>query len=208
MSNLIRNGSTCLLALMFAPGLLADEARQPSGAEAATPLSVAPLDHIEYPEDRPAWVGQSSNFDHDAHIITVVSGPSETREESLAELALMKRVAVSAYVSRIAGNPDIADTPNHVYPISDEDIDRELVIRRYSGEVIQGDMTKYEHAVELVFTEEKRQQIAAAFRDVEVRHRLGALGVLVLGGLITLICSSTLVGVFSRRIERRDRISL
>ena len=65
--------------------------------------------------------------------------------------------------------------------------------RHYSGEVNQGDMTKYEDAVELVFTEENRQEIEAAWRNVEVRARLGALGVLVFGGLVTLISSSALV---------------
>jgi hypothetical protein len=200
MNGLIRNASTCLLFVFISPCLWADESKPTPPDSPPSPLSVAPLDHIEYPKDRPAWVSQSTDFAEDAHVIVVVSGPSETPEESLEELRLMQRAAVATYVSRFASGA------YDFYPISDEQIDRELVARRYAGEVTQGDMSKYEHAVELVFTEEKRQQIQAAWRNVEVRARLGVLGLLVLGGLVTLISSSAMVAVVGRRIERRDGV--
>ena len=114
----------------------------------------------------------------------------------------MRRAAVSTYVSQVS------DSGGHFefYPISDEEIDAELVKRRYSGTVTQGDMKMYEDAVELRFAEDQRQEIQAAWKNVEVRDRLGALGVMVFGGLVMLICSSALVGVASRRVERREKM--
>jgi hypothetical protein len=160
------------------------------------------LDVIEYPQDRPAWVSQPLGIDQDSFSIVVVSGPCETRAESIEELRLMRRAAVSTYVSEVSESGGQYD----FYPISDEEIDAELVKRRYSGTVTQGDMTMYEDAVELRFADEQRQEIQAAWTNVEVRDRLGALGVLVFGGLVMLICSSALVGVVSRRVERREKM--
>ena len=71
MSQAIRNGSTCLALLVMMPVFYADATRaSASGAdpvqadaterdgesERPKQFSVAPLDHIEYPEDRPPWV--------------------------------------------------------------------------------------------------------------------------------------------------------
>lgn len=202
MSQLMKNSSTCLMLLVLAPATFADNATsQDPETAAAKPLSVAPLDYVEHPQDRPVWVSQPANFDQDTHFIVVVSGPSDTPEESIAELQLMQRAAVSTYVSQFTDSGGQHD----FYRITDRDIDNELVTRRYSGELKQGDMTKYEHAVELAFTEQKRQQIAAAWKAVEVRDRLGALGVIVFGGLAVLLCSSALVGTISRRVERREQ---
>jgi len=202
MSQLMRSSSTCLMLLMLAPAAYAENAAAQTPEQSPQPLSVAPLDFIEYPEDRPAWVGHPTDFEEDTHTIVVVSGPCETPEESIAELKLMQRAAVSTYISRITDSGGEFD----FYPISDESIDRQLVVRRYSGQVTQGDMTQYEDAVELAFTEEKRQEIKAAWNKLAVRDRLGALGVIVFGGLVVLLCSSALVGMASRRVERREQM--
>jgi hypothetical protein len=198
MSEMLRNGTTCLIVLMLAPVLLADDASQTDKAtKKPTELSVAPLDQIDFPDSRPKWVGSSVEFNDEADTIIVVSGPCETPEESLEELKLMQRAAVSTYISRKtkSGSFDF-------FPISDEDIERDLVIRSYEGEVVQGGMTRYEHAVELKFTEDKQESIQHAWKQVEVRDRLGALGVLGFLGTTMLICSSLLIGTVSRRIER------
>jgi hypothetical protein len=200
MSDLMRNSSTCLLVLMLTPALCADDVKPQSLEGSPTPLSVAPLDHVVYPKDRPGWVQESTNFDTDAHTIVVVSGPSDSPEKSLEELSLMQRAAVSTYISGITDSAGQFD----FYPITDKQIDRDLVVRRHSGEVTQGGMTKYEDAVELVFTEGKRAEIKESWTNVAVRERLGALGVTVFGGLVMLLCSSALTGVVSRRVERRD----
>lgn len=206
MSHLMKNSSTCLMLLMLAPSTYS--VAHADGPEAVDPqespkqLSVAPLDHIDYPSNRPEWIKRSFGFDQDAVRIVVVSGPCDTAEESIEELKLMERAAVSTYVSRFSD----ASGQYDFYPISDDEIERELAVRRYSGEVMQGDTIKYEDAVELCFTEEKRDEIAAAWTNVEVRDRLGALGVVTFAGLAMLICSSALISVVSRRVERRDQM--
>lgn len=202
MSEVMRNGSTCLILLMLAPVVFADGSQSPLPDETPAPLSVAPLDVVDYPEDRPKWVSQPLEFDEDSFAIVVVSGPCETRQESIEELRLMRRAAVSTYVAQISESGGQYD----FYPITDEEIDSELVKQRYSGTIIQGDMKMYEDAVELRFTDHHRREIKAAWKNVEVRDRLGALGVVVFGGLVMLICSSTLIGVVSRRVERREKI--
>ena len=58
MNDVLRNGSTCLILLMLAPVVFADGSQPRSADESAAPLSVAPLDVIEYPESRPSWVSQ------------------------------------------------------------------------------------------------------------------------------------------------------
>ena len=174
MSEILRNGSTCLIVLLLAPVLLADDASQTEKTtKKPTKLSVAPLDQIDFPDSRPKWVGSSVEFNDDADTIIVVSGPCETAEESLEELKLMQRAAVSTYISRKTKSPYF-----DFYPISDEEIERDLAIRSYQGEVMQGGTTRYEHAVELKFTQDKQEAIQHAWKQVEVRNRLGALGVL------------------------------
>ncbi len=204
MSHLLRNGSACLMMLAMAPTALAEHTHlEGSTVDAPKELSVAPLDHIEYPPSRPEWVDHSVEIDEHTTRIVVVSGPSDSSEESQQELKLMQRAAVSTYLSRLSdeGQYDF-------YPITDEEIERELVTRRYGGELLQGDTTRYEHAVELRFDEHKRAEIAAAWNNVEVRDRLGAVGVLVFLGTTFLICTSFVVGMFSRRVERREKMEI
>jgi hypothetical protein len=192
------------MLLMLAPTLCAETTPAGETDDAPKPLSVAPLDHVEYPDDRPDWVESSLDIDGDSVHIVVVSGPCDTPEESLEQLKLMLRAAVSTYVSRITGSGGEFD----FYPISDEQIDHELVVRRYEGTVVHEGTTKYEHAVELGFTDEKRQEIITSWNNVTVGDRLRALSGLVVGGLVMLMCSSALLGMFSRRAERRDRLQV
>jgi hypothetical protein len=186
---------------MFVPVVLADESQPQSSDESPAPLSVAPLDVIDYPESRPSWVSQPLEINKDSLSIVVVSGPCETREESIEELRLMRRAAISTYVSQVSES----DGQHDFYAISDEEIDTELVKRSYSGTLTQGDMTMYEDAVELRFADAQRQEIQAAWKNVEVRDRLGSVGLFVFSGLMMLICGSALTGTASRRVERREK---
>lgn len=203
MSEFMRNSTTCLIVLMLAPVIVADDSSSKADkaeVEKSSELSVPPMDLITRPDDCPDWVANSVDYDEHADTIVVVSGPSETIEESIEELKLMRRAAISTYIASLteSGNFDF-------YPISEEEIERDLVVRTYEGEVLQGDVTAYEHAVEMIFTDEKRQQIMAAWKNIEVRDRLGALGVLVFLGLSVLICSSAFLGLVCRRVARREQ---
>ncbi len=200
MSESMKKHSAWLLLFMFAPSVAiaatgASDSQKTSEPGNAAPLSVAPLDHVEYPDDRPEWVGQSVEVNDDATVIVVVSGPSDTEQESLEELRVMQRAAVNAMVARVTGHQDV----EQVFPMGDEEIDRQLVARRYSGELLQGDATKYEHAVELHFSKEILELMHAAKNNIEVRHRLAAVGVLAVAGLVSLMGSSAMLGVLLRR---------
>lgn len=216
MSGSMKQSSYWLILLVLSPSstMLADNlvglasskvfAEQTADNHSATPLSVAPLDHVEYPSDRPAWVDQTIDIDQliDADdrtaTVVVVSGPSDTMGQSLEELLVMQRAAVNAVIAQVTGHQD-ADS---VFVISDEEIDRDLVTRRYDGEVLQGDTPRYEHAVELQFSPKLRRAMIAAKDNIEVRHRLNAIGVMTLGGFLTLIGSSALIGFTLRRNSR------
>ena len=200
MSHIMSKSSTYLLLLTLVPATYATAASMQSSDEAPKELSVAPLDHIVYPESRPTWVSELSQPDGESFRIVVVSGPCDTVEESLEELRLMQRAAVSTLVTQIAQSEGRFD----FYTLSDEEIERELVIRQYAGEVVQGDRTRYEHAVDIEFSKAQQQQVLAAWQNVEVRHRLGAVGVVSFSGLVLLICGSALTGMFSRRAQRRE----
>ncbi|MFK8111947.1 MAG: hypothetical protein AB8B91_07080 [Rubripirellula sp.] len=197
----MRNSTTCLLVLMLAPVILADDTGKPVEKDKPAELSVAPLDHVTYPDTRPKWVGQSVRYDEAADTIVIVSGPCESPQESIEELELMQRAAVSTYISSLTES-GLFD----FYPISDEEIGRDLAVKTYNGEVTRGDSVLYEHAVELKFTQQKREQILTAWKNVEVRDRLGALGVLVLLGAVLLMCSSALLGLVTKRVERREQL--
>ena len=132
--------------------------------------------------------------------MVVVSGPCETVEESEDELRVMQRAAASTLVTEIANSNGRFD----FYSPSDEQIERDLVKRRYAGEVMQGDQTRYEHAVEIEFSEANQQQVRQAWRAVEVRDRLGEVGVLTFSGLTLLVCASAVTGWVSRRAQRRE----
>ena len=216
MSGSMKQSSYWLFLLVLAPystilaenlvGLSSSEvfAEQTADNRSATPLSVAPLDHMEYPPDRPAWIDQTIEIDqlfgaeHRTATVVVVSGPSDTLDESLDELLVMQRAAVNSVIAQVTGHQDV----DSVFVISDEEIDRDLVTRRYDGEVLQGDTPRYEHAVELQFSPKLRRAMIAAKDNIEVRHRLNAIGVMTLGGFLTLIGSSALIGFTLRRNSR------
>lgn len=201
MSSLIRKSSAYLLLLTLVPAGYAAAATMQSEEGSPKELSVAPLDHVEYPESRPGWVSDSPQLDDDSYRVVVVSGPCDTVEESLEELRLMQRAAISTLVAQIAQSDGRFD----FYVPSDEEIEREYVTRQYDGKVTQGDQVRYEHAVEIEFTDAQRRQVLQAWQNVEVRHRLGALGVVTFSGLVLLICGSAATGMVSRRAQLRDQ---
>ena len=201
MSTTMRTGSAYLMLLALVPAGITAAATLDDADDSPKELSVAPLDHVVYPDSRPEWVTES--FEDEAFRIVVVSGPADTEEESQEEIRLMQRVAVSALVSKIADSDGLFD----FYPISDEQIENEHVIRSYSGEVQQGSETKFEHAVELAFSRSQREDIRQAWRNLEVRDRLGAMGVISISSVFLLVCGSGITGLLSRRAQRREAAS-
>ena len=203
MSILMRKSSACLLMLSLVPACYAAAATLNSSDESPKELSVAPLDHVVYPETRPSWVSDPSQSDEESLRIVVVTGPCETDDESQEELRLLRRAAVSTLVTRIAASDGRFD----FFTPSDEEIASEFVTREYNGEVTQGDQVRYEQAAQVEFSEEQQRQVREAWRNVEVRHRLGATGVVTFSSLVLLICGSAVTGMFSRRTQQREQTS-
>ncbi len=202
MNQMIPKSSACLVMLLLVPvavGMADDDAAGQKEVEPTT-LSVAPLDHVEYPEARPEWVGSVPSLDELPHTWVIVSDPRETVEESVENLRVIQLATVVTYIQGLPGAGGRSD----FFPISNEWIDDNLVIRRYSGAVTRGGVKQFEHAVEMRFDGAAQQEVLAAIKNVEVRDRLGALGVLSFGGLIGLICCSAIFGLLSRRAQRRD----
>ena len=204
MSQVMQTSSVCLALIVFAHAATADD-----GSDSATekqgpaPLSVAPSGYLDYLDARPDWVEPRAYFEDAPHSAVIVSGPYASREESLAELQLMKRMSVEDYLKQFPGSEGRAD----FFPFSDAWIDRELVIREpYEGRVKQDGEIKYVHAVEIRFTDETQSQITAALHNLQVGERLAGLGFLVGAGLFGLICSSTVLGFISRRVQRRESV--
>lgn len=173
-----------------------------SQEDASSELSVAPMDHIEYPATRPDWVSSKPQFDDlGSDSIVIVAGPNESKEECLSELRLMRRAAISTYVLGLVSDAVNSD----FYSIDDAEIDEYLVSRTYAGEVTAGGERMYEHAIELYFSPGEKAEIYHAWESMELGNRLGALGVVAGLGLMLLLCSGGLLGVFSRRVARKER---
>lgn len=177
-----------------------ETAEQPQGNASPRELSVAPLDHIEYPESRPAWVSSLPDSEGETFRTVVVAGPCETPEQCLEERRVMQRAAVSALAGQIVGTEGSVD----FYSPGDEEIERDLVVRKYSGKVTQGDQTRYEQAVEIEFSKAAQERVLEAWSNVEVGRRLGLLGAATGSGLVLLMIGSVLTGMFSRHAERRE----
>ena len=164
-------------------------------------LSVPPLDHVVYPESRPEWLSDSVQERDKVATFVVVSGPCETRDESLQELKVMRRAAMSNFIENLVGTFGSAG----FYQVSDKRFEEELTQQRYSGEVTVGGTIQYEHAVKIRITESECDSILDAWKNTEVTQRMATLGVLTAGGFLALVASSTMFGVAIRRRERKSR---
>lgn len=203
MSAMIRNGWTCLL-LLLAASALADEAKSEQAAsDTAAELSVAPLDHVTYDEDRPQWVTDADRGQQfpviDGNQIVIVTRLCESQQQSQELLMITAKAAVDQYVIDLVDF--VAD--RSFYDFSDDQI-RDLITRQYDGKAMRGDTEMYYSAIELTFTAGTQREIIAASKNVEVDRRLRNIGGLFLGGLFALFGSSALLGTVSRvRCKRK-----
>jgi hypothetical protein len=156
-------------------------------------LSVAPLQYVTYPDDRPSWIQREPDLDSAVHTWVVTTSGCESIEQCEAELVVFKRAAVALYIKETTGwvcDDDFLD---------DRWIEDQLVARRYVGTLVKGDDRLNEIAVELEFDAESRQRIQRAQKDCIVNDRLRATGGLFALALIGLCCTGGLLGALSRR---------
>lgn len=162
--------------------------------EASRPeLSVAPLTHITYPDDRPSWILSEPDLQSPVQTWVVTTSGSESIQQCEAELEALMPAAVSLYIKETTG-----------WGCDDEFlekswIDDQLVARRYVGTFQQGDRELHEIAVELNFNSSSRKRILLAQQNIVVNERLQATGGLFALGLIGLCCTGGLLGLVSRR---------
>ncbi|MGB7343724.1 MAG: hypothetical protein WBD20_05905 [Pirellulaceae bacterium] len=213
MKEMLHSGTACLAMLALASTVafaaekgMAQEIKQEVSKPVDTlqepkELSRPPLSHVEYPPDRPAWLDQAPNLDTPPHTWVIVTEPAETLDECRDELQLMRRSAVASYI-KYRSSSDRFD----FYPINDEWIKERLISRTYQGTVTKGGTEHHEMAVEFTFPPEVQSEILSAWTQINVRDRLGALGVTVLVGLTGLICLSMLLCMLSRRATRQDSL--
>ena len=172
-----------------------------SDDESPKELSVAPLDHVVYPDNRPAWIdGGVVKQRIDEVTFVVVSDPCDTPEESKQELKLMVQATVANFVEKLTGAENMSD----FYEISDQRIDSDFTQRSYVGKVSVGGSDQYENAVEILIDQAELVQIMDAWKNVEVAQRMKKLGLGSIGGFAILVISSTAFNAVLRRREQKQ----
>ncbi|TWT91606.1 hypothetical protein [Neorhodopirellula pilleata] len=182
-----------------------------AAGEPSAELSIAPLDHVDYPSDRPKWVQRNENdlsLPTDASqtdqviSIVVVSPPQPTPEAAAEMMEVMAKGAVENYIDQQAATiPESIDTSKIVVEM--DWIRNELITRRYDGEVRSGDQTEYESACWMQLTTEHQTTLQNLIQNHRLMHRLGAVGVFALGGFASLVGGSILFSGLAARQQRR-----
>lgn len=157
-------------------------------------LSVAPSEHVVYPESRPAWVDAENDLDSDTHRWIVRTIPCDSREECDDRLTVALSVEVDNYTSQLIGSTDV----DGLFPIDDDETMKQLIARRYDGTLTQGNLPAFESALELRIGPEIQSQLRRSWQNQEVRRRLGALGVIVTGGWAFLVAVATITAGLCR----------
>lgn len=205
------------LALLVSSNAGADEL-EPVADDAAE-LSIAPLDHVEYPSDRPRWIEESPQANSsplsskqskstesksdDVISIVVVSPPQPTPEAAAEMMEVMAKGAVENYIDQqAAALPESIDTKKIVVEM--DWIRNELITRRYDGEVQSGDQTEYESACLMQLKDQHQVVLQKLIQNHHLMHRLGVVGILALGGFLALVGGSILFGGLASRQQRRS----
>lgn len=191
---------------MLMPSMIRAEDNETKPNQTAE-LSIAPLDHVEYPVDRPKWIDESSRSPSaesgSSKIISiVVVSPSQPTPEAAAEMMeVMAKGAVENYIDQQAATlPKSIDAKKIVVEM--DWIRNELVTRRYDGQVQIGDQTEFESACLLRLDEQHQAVLQDLIQNHHLMHRLGVVGIFGLGGFLALVGGSI---VFSGLASRQQR---
>ncbi|MEO9590906.1 hypothetical protein [Rhodopirellula bahusiensis] len=183
-------------SLCFADDEIKIEAKQTEGETAE--LSVAPLSHLIYPDDRPGWIDEPITNDGKEYSVVVTSGPSGSIEEADELVGVYARGAVQSYVDELVANQEWATHPEMI-PMDIDWIRDELVVRRYEGNVLVGDETQFEKAVLIRIEPDDRRVFETAIADLKLKERLAATGLTILGGFSLLVGGSIVLGGLASR---------
>ncbi|WP_404306251.1 hypothetical protein [Neorhodopirellula lusitana] len=189
--------------------------KQSSSARSAK-LSVAPLDHVEYPDDRPHWIdspdGRKSGKPTGLHIgkaenadalsIAVVSPPQASPKEAAEMMEVMARGAVENYIDQHAATLNERINSKEI-TVEMDWIRDELIVRRYDGEVQSGDATLYESACLLQITPPHQEVLNRLIDNHRLLRRLAIVGIFALIGFGGLVGGSIVLGGLASHQERR-----
>lgn len=164
----------------------------------AAELSVAPLSHLIYPDDRPGWIDEPITNDGEDFSLVVVSGPSASVEEADELIGVYARGAVQSYVDELVSGQEWATEPEMI-PLDIDWIRDELVVRRYEGTVQVGEETQFEKAVLIRIEPDDKRVVETAIADVKLKERLAATGIVILGGFALLVGGSIVLGGLASR---------
>ena len=171
--------------LADAPKVDAPEVDSPAVKE----LSVAPLDHVVYPDSRPDWIDAP---DSDTRIV-VQSGPHESPEAARRHLKILVPVSIELLVERNLSS-EVAGELRKLYR---DDINFDSL--RYDGTLSVGGETRHESAVELRLKPEAMDQLMRRHRSLVVGGRTAKLVGLSLG----TIAMVGVTGLGLRAVDRR-----
>ncbi|EMI26342.1 putative secreted protein [Rhodopirellula europaea SH398] len=161
-------------------------------------LSVAPLSHLIYPDDRPGWIDEPIANDGKDYSLVVTSGPSSSIEEADELIGVYARGAVQSYVDELVSEQEWATEPEMI-PLDINWIRDELVVRRYEGVVQVGDEQQFEKAILIRIEPDDKKVFETAIADMKLKERLAATGIVILGGFSLLVGGSIVLGGLASR---------
>ena len=164
-------------------------------ADQPAPLSVPPLDHVTYPDDRPDWVEAEDDLEAVTHRLMVRTPPCESREECEDRLARELVLKLQVYPSLLLDDPAAA----FLFPVDDKAITERVIARRYDGELRQGELPAFESVLELRIDADLQHQLRHRYRNRELRDRYGALAVLGVGGWMVMAGLAGMTAMWGRR---------
>lgn len=179
-------------------------------ADSSSKLSVAPLDHVDYPLDRPVWIEEhripvtpSNGGDL---LISVSSGPAATPGIAAEMMEVMARGAMENYLEQMAQN-DAEPVPADRIEVAADWLREELISRRYDGTVGSGDEVRYESACLLRISDEEQQKLAESIQNYRLMARLSNVGVIALLGFTGLLGGAFGLGWLASRQQARTRVA-
>lgn len=162
--------------------------------QASGELSVAPLDHVTYPPDRPGWASQKTTYLKGSnHSWVVVTQPWDTEEQCNEELPVLVRAAVELYAQNLTGRECNPET------ITQQWIDKELVSRTHVGTLSIGDQEMHEIAVQLHFDDQARAFLQQACREELLDERMRVTGLGIAASFAGLVLLTSVLNMAAKR---------
>lgn len=165
-------------------------------------LSVDPSGRVNYPEDRPAWIDSEATRVEGADRFVARSIPSADLDQAKEYCRIEVDALIRRYASQL--NSDLDDASG--LKLERDWIEEAVVRQTYTGSVRLDDGEElFEAASLIVFGEDVDSHLRRQIQQVLVRERLVGMGAVTSIGLAGLILGTMVMGMVSRRIERKSQ---